>query len=169
MDPATVSTPTGYFCREGPLGQVFAAVNATRRLEHIGCIGLGTGTTACYRRPGQRLTFFEVDPIIERIARDPSLFRYLEVCGPEIEVVLGDGRQNVSGMPDDTFDFLVLDAFSSDAIPAHLLTREALAVYLRKLAPGGIMMFHISNRYVRLEPVVASLAADAGLSALIQV
>ncbi len=168
MDPAMVSTPTGYYCEEGPLGQVFAAVNATRRLEHIGCIGLGTGTTACYRQAGQRLTFFEVDPAIERIARDPNLFRYLEPGGRDVEVILGDGRQNLNRIPDGTFDFLVLDAFSSDAIPAHLLTREALAVYLRKLAPAGIIMFHISNRYVRLEPVVAGLVADAGLSALIE-
>jgi len=168
MEPATISTPTGYYCEDGPLGQVFAAVGTARKLRHIGCIGLGTGTTACYRQPGQRLTFFEVDPVIERIARNPDLFRYLEPGGQDVEVILGDGRQNVSRMPDGTFDLLILDAFSSDAIPAHLLTREALAIYLRKLVPGGIAVFHISNQYVRLEPVVANLVADAGLSALIQ-
>lgn len=168
MDPAMVSTPTGYYCEEGPLGQVFATVGTTRELRHVGCIGLGTGTTACYRQPGRRVTFFEVDPVVERIARDPSLFRYLDPGGQDVEVILGDGRQSLSRMPDGTFDLLILDAFSSDAIPAHLLTREALALYLRKSTPAAIIMFHISNRYVRLEPVVAGLVADAGVSALIQ-
>ena len=105
---------------------------------------------------------------MERIARDPRLFRYLELAPPGLDVVLGDGRQSISKVPDGTFDLIVLDAFSSDAIPVHLMTREALAIYMRKLAPGGIVMFHISNRYVDLEPVLANLTADAGLAALVE-
>jgi spermidine synthase len=105
---------------------------------------------------------------MEQIARDPKLFRYLELCGPEVKVVIGDGRQSLSRMPDGTFNLLLLDAFSSDAIPVHLLTREALAMYLHKLAPNGIVLFHISNRFVDLEPVLANLAADLGAAALIQ-
>jgi spermidine synthase len=105
---------------------------------------------------------------MERIARNPTLFRYLEVAGPDVGVVIGDGRQNLSRAPDGRFDLLILDAFSSDAIPVHLLTREALAIYLDKLASGGIVLFHISNRFVDLEPVVANLAADVGAAALIQ-
>ncbi len=197
-------TPTSYYNREGPLGQVFDAVWANRKtgtggrttedgeqetendavlrpppsvLQHVGVVGLGTGATACYQllapetpdgRPGQTMTFFEIDPVIERIARDPKLFRYLELCGRDTQVVIGDGRQSLSRTPDGSFDLLVVDAFSSDAIPIHMLTREALDLYMRKLAPGGITMLHISNRYLRLEPVAANLAAALGLSALIE-
>ncbi len=168
MYEATDRTPTSYYGREGPLGQVFAVMEAVRPVRHIACVGLGTGTTSCYHEAGQTMTFFEVDPAMERIARDPRLFRYLELAPPGLNVVLGDGRQSISKMPDGTFDLIVLDAFSSDAIPVHLMTREALAIYMRKLAPGGIVMFHISNRYINLEPVVANLAADAGLSALVE-
>jgi SAM-dependent methyltransferase len=175
LDPNGMHVPTSYYNREGPLGQVFAARNDRHSLAHVGVVGLGAGTTACYHRPGQTMTFFEVDPAMERIARDSHLFRYLELASadddeesPGLTVVIGDGRQNLARTPDGTFDLLVLDAFSSDAIPIHLLTREAVALYRRKLAPGGIVMFHISNRYVRLEPVVALLTADAGLGALIQ-
>ncbi len=114
------------------------------------------------------MTFFEVDPAMERIARDPRLFHYLEHAGPGVKVIIGDGRQNLSREPDGTFDLLVLDAFSSDAIPIHMLTREALAMYLGKLAPGGVVMLHISNRFLRLEPVVANLALDAGATARLQ-
>jgi len=168
MDPESVGVPTSYYNREGPLGQVFAAMGAVQPLKHVGCVGLGTGTTACYQEPGQAMTFFEVDPAMARIARNPSLFRYLELYGENVNVVFGDGRQSIGRVADGTFDLIVLDAFSSDAIPVHLLTREALAVYMRKLAPGGIVLFHISNRYVNLEPVLANLTADAGYSALIE-
>lgn len=168
LDPNNVRTPRTYYDREGPLAQVFDFVRAIRKIRHVGVMGLGTGTTSCYHEPNEVMTFFEIDPTMERIARDPKLFRYLELCEPQVNVVIGDGRQNLSGMPDGSFDLLVLDAFSSDAIPVHLMTREALAIYLKKLAPGGIVLFHISNRFVELEPVVANLAADAGAAALYQ-
>ena len=168
MDPRDLDIPTTYYSRLGPLGQVFDAIAAVRNLDHVGVIGLGAGTTACYHQPGRTMTFFEVDPVIERIARDPKLFRYLEIAGPDVKVVIGDGRLSLANVPDGTFDLLVLDAFSSDAIPVHMLTREALALYVRKLAPGGIALLHISNRYLDLEPVVANLAEDADLPALIQ-
>ena len=143
-------------------------MNDVQSLRHIGVIGLGTGTTACYLKPGQSMTFFDVDPVMERIARNPKLFRYLELCGQDAQVIIGDGRQSLRRMPDEVFDLLVLDAFSSDAIPVHMLTREALALYMRKLVPGGITLLHISNRYLDLEPVVANLVNDAGLAALIR-
>jgi predicted membrane-bound spermidine synthase len=168
MDEESLLTPRTYYDGAGPLAQVFEALRAVRKLDRIGVMGLGTGTTACYQKPGQRMTFFEIDPTIERIARDPKLFRYLELAGQDVEVIIGDGRQNLSLVADGTFDLLILDAFSSDAIPVHLLTREALAIYLRKLAPGGIILYHISNRYLLLEPVVANLALDAGAAALIE-
>ncbi len=168
MDEESLLTPRTYYDAAGPLAQVFEAMRAVRKLDRVGVMGLGTGTTTCYQEPGQRMTFFEIDPTIERIARDPKLFRYLELRGQDVEVIIGDGRQNLSRAADGTFNLLILDAFSSDAIPVHLLTREALAIYLQKLAPGGIILFHISNRYVQLEPVVANLALDAGAAALIE-
>jgi SAM-dependent methyltransferase len=168
-------TPTTYYNLEGPLGQVFETLGARallgagfKPLKNVGVVGLGTGTTACYQQAGRHMTFFEVDPAMERIARDPNLFSYLELAGPEVKVIIGDGRQSLSREPDGTFDLLVLDAFSSDAIPVHMLTREALALYLRKLAPGGIVMLHISNRFLRLEPVAANLVADAGVAGRLQ-
>lgn len=167
-DPEDLCIPRTYYAHEGPLGQVFESMNDARILRRIGVIGLGAGTTACYHKPGQRMTFFEVDPVMERIARNPKLFRYLELCGQDAEIVLGDGRQSLLREPDGTFELLVLDAFTSDAIPVHMLTREALALYMRKLAPTGIVMLHISNRYLDLEPVVANLVQDAGLAGLIE-
>ncbi|MCL5281530.1 MAG: fused MFS/spermidine synthase, partial [Planctomycetes bacterium] len=148
MDEESLLTPRTYYDGAGPLAQVFKSMRAVRKLERVGVMGLGTGTTACYQEAGQRMTFFEIDPTIERIARDPKLFRYLELQGQDVEVIIGDGRQSLGCAADGTFDLLILDAFSSDAIPVHLLTREALAIYLQKLASGGIILFHISNRYV---------------------
>lgn len=168
VDDANARTPTSYYNHEGPLGQVFEAMRAARPLKHVGCVGLGTGTTACYQEPGQSMTFFEVDPAMVRIAGDPKLFRYLELAQPPVDIVLGDGRQSLGRTEDGTFDLITVDAFSSDAIPLHLLTREALAMYVRKLTPGGIVLFHISNRYVNLEPVLANLAIDGGYSALVE-
>ena len=168
MDPNDLCTPRTYYNRGGPLGQIFHALAPLRRPRHVGVIGLGTGTTACYHEPGQTMTFFEVDPAVERIARNPKLFRYLEQRGQDVQVVIGDGRRSLAKIPDGTFDLLVLDAFSSDAIPVHMLTREAVALYLQKSAPGGVILLHISNRYLKLEPVVANIASDAGLAVLIQ-
>jgi hypothetical protein len=168
MDPDKLRDPRTYYVRGGPLWQVFEAMNEREILHHIGVIGLGTGSTSCYHKPGRTMTFFEVDPTMERIARNPKLFRYLELCDPGVEVVIGDGRLNLAATPDGSFDLLILDAFTSDAIPVHLLTREALALYMRKLVPGGIALLHISNRYLDLEPVVANLVEDAGLAGLIE-
>jgi hypothetical protein len=168
MDPNELRTPRTYYVRGGPLWQVFDRLNVRGGVRRVGVIGLGTGSTTCYHRPGRKMTFFEVDPTMERIARNPKLFRYLEVCGEGVDVVIGDGRLNLTKTADGTFDLLILDAFTSDAIPVHLLTREALALYMRKLAPDGIALLHISNRYLNLAPVVANLVDDAGLAGRIQ-
>ncbi|MGH6922090.1 MAG: fused MFS/spermidine synthase, partial [Geminicoccaceae bacterium] len=121
-----------------------------------------------YRRPGQRWTFFEIDPLVERIARDRRYFHYLEDCAPDAEVVLGDARRSLQEVASGPYDLMIHDAFSSDAIPVHLLTREAFALYLDKLAPGGLIALHISNRNLDLAPVVATLLADAGLAGRVQ-
>ena len=155
-DPKRRSEPLSYYARSGPAGQMFAA-DGTR--PRAALIGLGTGALACYRRPGEDWTFFEIDGAVERIARDTRYFRYLSACGGA-KVQLGDGRLSLSAAPDRSYDLIVIDAFSSDAIPTHLLTREALALYLRKLRPGGVILFNLSNKYLELGPVLAGGVAS---------
>jgi hypothetical protein len=163
LEPERRREPLTYFHRDGPLGQLFGAVGA--RARTVGAVGLGVGTVACYRRPGQRWTFYEIDPLVERIARDRRHFHYLAECAPDAEVRPGDARLTLRGAPPAAYDLLILDAFSSDAIPMHLMTREALALYLDKLARGGVIAWHVSNRNLDLAPIVADLAADAGVVA----
>jgi hypothetical protein len=164
MVPGEQPVPLGYYSAQGPFGRFFAAI-AGRGVKHVGVVGLGSGALACYAQPGQRWTFHEIDPLVERIARDPGYFHFLERCGNDASVVLGDARLTLQGEPDGHYDVVVIDAFSSDSIPVHLLTREALALYRRKLSPDGVILFHISNRYLDLAPVLAALAEDAGAPA----
>jgi spermidine synthase len=131
-------------------------------------IGLGAGSVACYAEPGQRWDFYEIDPTVTRIARDPRYFTYLADCAPDATITLGDARLSLARAT-ATYDLMILDAYSSDAVPVHLLTHEAIALYLAHLRAGGILAFHVSNRHVDLEPVLSDLAHDAGLAALIQV
>ena len=168
VDPAQKTIPLAYFHPTGPIGQVFSAYSGEYAKQRVGIVGLGAGSLACYKAPGQQWTFYELDPLVERIARDPRYFSYLSDCAPDSPVVLGDGRLSLVAAPDASYDLLVLDAYSSDTVPVHLLTREALAIYLEKLAPNGIVAFHISNLYLDLKPVIASLAADANLATLYQ-
>jgi hypothetical protein len=160
--PSLRRAPLSYYARSGPAGELFAGLPAGRR-AHVGVIGLGAGALAAYGRAGEQWTFFELDPAVERIARDTLLFTYLADSPAAIRVVLGDGRLSLAGEPDGSLDLLVLDAFSSDAIPTHLLTREAMGLYFRKLAPGGAVLVHLSNRYLDLVPVLGGLVHDAGL------
>jgi hypothetical protein len=162
--PSEATTPLGYYNREGPFGRFFAAI-AGRGVSRVGVVGLGSGGLACYAGPGQSWTFHEIDPAVQRLARDGRFFHFLEDCGNDPRIVLGDARLTLGAVPDRAYDLIVIDAFSSDSIPLHLLTREALALYHRKLAPDGAVLFHISNRYLDLAPVVAALAADAGAPA----
>ena len=124
----------------------------------MGVVGLGTGTLACYAKPGQQWRFYEIDPEMETIARDPKRFTFLSACLPNVPVSIGDARLTLARETDAPFDVLVIDAFSSDAVPMHLLTREAFEIYQRRLAPGGVLLVHVSNRYLELEPVVAAAA-----------
>ncbi len=144
IDPARRDQPLTYYARSGPLGQALAQAGPRPRAA---LIGLGTGALACYRKPGDDWTFFEIDASVEKIARDTRFFHYLADCGGA-KVKLGDGRLLLQTMPDRSYDMIVVDAFSSDAIPTHLMTREALALYLRKLKPKGIILFNLSNRYL---------------------
>ena len=128
----------------------------------IAVVGLGAGTLACYARPGQSWTFFEIDPAVVRIASDPKRFTFLSLCQPHARIELGDARLLIERSPPATADLLVVDAFSSDSVPMHLLTSEAFADYKRLLSPNGLLLMHISNRFFDLEPVVAAAAASGG-------
>ena len=153
--------PTTYYHPTGPVGQVFDALpEATSRPA---VVGLGTGTMACYNKPGQQLTFYEIDPLVESIARNNNLFTYLRDCPGENNVVLGDARLSLADAPDGEYGIIVADAFSSDAIPVHLMTREAVDLYFDKLQSDGVLLMHISNRHLELEPVLGNVAQDAGL------
>jgi hypothetical protein len=166
LDPTRRREPSTYFDRSGPVGAFFASFEARRdrTRARVAVTGLGVGSLASYARPGQRWTFFEIDPAVVRIASDPGFFTFLaDSQADALDVIVGDARLALARAPDGSFDLIVLDAFSSDAIPVHLLTREALALYRRKLAGGGTILLNITNRYLDLAPVVALLASDAGL------
>jgi hypothetical protein len=156
--------PTAYYHPSNPIGQLFASSRG--RFERVAVMGLGSGALACYAESGHDWTFYEIDPLIERIARDRRYFTYLQNSRGRLNVVLGDGRVTLQRESPGTYDLIILDAFSSDAIPVHLLTREAVELYLSRLRPNGIVAFHISNRYLTLEPVLAALAQEQGLVAL---
>lgn len=156
--------PLTYYHREGPLGDLFRYATDPVAARAVALVGLGAGTTACYSRPGERWTYYEIDPLVVAIARTPQLFSYLRDCQPDVKIVIGDARLSLAEAPDSSFDLIMLDAFSSDAIPVHLMTREALQLYARKLRAGGIIAFHISNRYLDLGPVLVELARDARLA-----
>lgn len=187
LDAARAAEPLTFYHREGPLGDVFKAFEARAGglqppsdalskpagggfkppARSIGVIGLGAGSMAAYARTGERWTFYDIDPSVLRIAQDTNFFTFLaRSAAAETRLIEGDARLRLREARDGGYDLLVLDAFSSDAIPVHLITREAVELYLRKLAPGGMLAFHISNRYLDLEPVLANLAEDLRLVAL---
>ena len=148
------SEPTSYYARSGPLGDVFRS----RTFRDVAVVGLGAGTVAAYGEPGQAMTFFEINPAVVSVARDPHLFTYLADSDADVNVVTTDGRLGLQSTPEATEDLIILDAFSSDSIPVHLLTQEAVQMYASRLRPGGLLAFHISNNTFDLQPV---LRADA--------
>src|SRR5204863_7342821 len=131
-------------------------------------VGLGAGALACRASPDDTVHYYEIDPAIIRIARDPDLFSFLWVCGPEVPITLGDARLTLADAPDGAYDLIIVDAFSSDAIPIHLMTREAMALYVRKLAPTGMVAMHLSNRHLELGSVAAGIAQANGLATRIK-
>jgi len=157
-----------YYAREGPFGRILTEFQKTRRDDaKVAIIGLGIGATITYARPHERWTFYEINPAVVSIAKSPQYFTYLSECAPApVDIVLGDARLKLRDAPDQSYDLLVLDAFSSDAIPVHLMTQQALDLYLSKLAPGGLLLFNISNRNLDITGVVADLAKSRELSGL---
>jgi len=161
--PGEELTPLGYYDRVGPFGRVFAALGRRASpITAVSVLGLGTGVLGCYARPGEVWTFREIDPVVARLARDDRWFHFMADCGNHPSVVLGDARLTLTADTAARYDLVIVDVFSSDSVPVHMLTREALALYFAHLKPGGIVLFHVSNRYLDLTPVVARLAAEAG-------
>ena len=159
-------TPTTYYLPQAGIGRALRLAPALYGpAARIGIVGLGTGTLACYAAPGQSWRFFEIDPLMERIAR--TRFTFLSSCAPGAGVTIGDARVRLSAEPAARFDLLALDAFSSDAVPMHLMTREAFATYARVLQPRGLLLVHVSNRFLDLTPVVAAAALGGGWQAAI--
>jgi SAM-dependent methyltransferase len=164
-DPALASIPQAYYARPGPLGDLFRVLASDGAPHDVAAVGLGAGAVATYLEPGWSMTFFEIDPLVAEVASDPRYFTYLSGAVVPPRIVLGDARLSLRDVPDATYDAVVVDAFSSDAIPTHLLTTEAMTEYVRVLRPGGLVLVHISNRYYDLGPAVAAVAGARGLKA----
>lgn len=165
IDPALRARPTTYYHRDSPIAHVFSVLGAGESLQRVAVIGMGTGTLACHQAPRRTWTFYEIDPVVVSLARESRYFDFLARCAPRANIVIGDGRLKLASAPDAAYDLVVIDTFSSDAIPAHMITREALALYLRKSDSSGVIAFHVTNHYLDLIPVLARLAADAGVAA----
>lgn len=171
MAPLRSGEPISYYHPTGPIGDIMELLGdragragraGNEDVERIGVIGLGTGTMAAYGSPTRHITFFDIDPQVEWIAL--RFFTFLRRCGRSCDVVIGDGRLAIGQQPDSQFDVLILDAFSSDSIPAHLISREAMDVYVSKLKPDGFMLFHVSNRYLDVRSLVVAALSDSGLA-----
>ena len=163
-DPRRRREPLTYYTRSGPIGQVFDTFSGAAAKKDVAVVGLGAGSLSAYALPGQNWTFFEIDPAVVAIAQNSQLFSYLADSSVHPRLVLGDARLSLAKEKDHHFDLLILDAFSSDSIPPHLLTREAFRLYVAKLTDDGLIAFHISNKYLDLEPVLGDVARDAGLA-----
>ena len=155
--PLGAPTPMSYYHPGGPMPRSLGLLDGPRR---VGIVGLGAGAIACYARPGDKWRLFEIDPAVVRIARDPSLFTYLSSCLPDAPIVVGDARLTLTAEPAHALDYLLIDAFSSDAIPVHLLTTEALKLYMTRIEEKGLLALHISNRHLDLAPVLAASLAE---------
>jgi SAM-dependent methyltransferase len=166
VNPQMSGEPLSYYHPSGPVGDAMSLLES-RADQRIGVVGLGTGTMAAYGGAHRHVTFFDVDPQVEWIAR--RFFTYLRRCGGHCDVVIGDGRIGIAQQPDRHFDFVMLDAFSSDSIPAHLVSREAIQLYVSKLKPDGFLLFHVSNRYLDVQNLVAAVLADSSLTALVRI
>jgi hypothetical protein len=162
LDPGFETEPTSYYARRSGVGHAMRTAEAIYDAPKIGVVGLGAGTLSCFAKPGQDWSFFEIDPAIVDIARDSGRFTFLRRCAPQARIVLGDARLSLARVKPGSFNLLAIDAFSSDSVPMHLLTREALGVYGRALSKDGLLLIHISNRYLDLEPVLAQAAKADG-------
>jgi spermidine synthase len=164
-DAVNEPMPAAYYHPLTPLARGFDVVRRAKNADGdarvlAGIVGLGTGSLACYMRPGDAFRFFEIDPVVAKIAATPKHFDFLSTCAPNAPVIIGDARLTLAKEPDDVFDYLVIDAFSSDSVPTHLLTVEAIKLYMAKLADNGLLALHISNRYVDLVGAIGSTLSE---------
>ncbi|MBX9591083.1 MAG: fused MFS/spermidine synthase [Hyphomonadaceae bacterium] len=169
--PVEDTTPATYYYPNSPIGQTIAKRREVLGSQkgRYGIVGLGAGSSACHKREGETWRFFEIDPIVIKIAKDPKNFTFIAKCQPDIDVVVGDARLTMAKEADESFDLFIIDAFSSDAIPVHMLTAEAVKMYLDKLKPDGVVLLHTSNRYLDLESVLSAIQKDlpAGTSGIV--
>lgn len=168
IDPEHRLTQLTYYNPHGPLGDLFKILDKNKAPQKIAAIGLGVGTVSCYSHKGRSFDFYEIDPDVVKIAEDKSLFTYLSDCGSPYTVTLGDGRLMLDRVPDATYDTIILDAFSSDNIPMHLLTLDAFRIYMAKVKAGGVIAINISNRFLNLEPQIAALSQETHVPAVIR-
>lgn len=163
--PEKALQPTTYYASQTPIGQIFETHLAP---GSVGVVGLGTGSVACYMQPDQSYVYYEIDPLVVKFAKNPEHFTYLSECSPTAEIILGDGRLNLAAQPAGKHSLLLIDAFSSDSIPVHLLTVEAVELYLSRLTEDGLLVMHISNRHLDLSRIVARIAEQIGVPAYYQ-
>jgi hypothetical protein len=168
LTAANITTPLTYYSRPGPIGQLFSEFDGENQHWNIGAVGLGAGALACYNKDKQHWKFYEIDPLVVEVAQNPTWFNYLNRCNKQAEMVIGDARLSLAKEADHSFDLLIMDAFSSDAVPTHLLTREALELYFSKLKDNGLLAFHITNRHLALKKVLADHVDNLHLAALLQ-
>jgi len=165
-DPELHHVPTSYYI-EG--GSIHESVEALRKALggnlNAAVIGLGAGAMVCYEQPRDNWIYFEIDPAVVDLARNTKFFSYIETCAPQADIRIGDARQKLEAVPIGSLDMIVVDAFSSNSIPAHLVTREALELYRSRMTPEGLVFFHTSNKMLDVTSVVARLSEDAGLTA----
>jgi hypothetical protein len=170
--PIQPGNPRAYYHTDSPIARLFALLEEAGRAPHrVGIVGLGAGGLAAFVGPGQHLTYFEIDPVVGSLAEDTRLFTFLSEArerGAAVDVVIGDARLTIESRKGELFDLLIVDAFSSDAIPVHLLTREAMELYLDRIAPEGLIVFHISSRHFDLEPVLGNVCAGLGVACLVK-
>jgi hypothetical protein len=168
LDPRRSQEPLSYYWRETPIGVLFADATAAKpETLRAGVIGMGMGSSTCYAKVGQDWTVFEIDQDVVKAATDPKLIGFINRCAPYTKIVMGDARIQMQQQPNDWFDILLVDAFSSDAIPTHMITKEAIASFMTKIAPDGIMIVHISNRYLELSDIVGDAAHSLGYAAML--
>ena len=160
--------PLTYYSRPGPMGQLFSVYDEQSENWTIGAVGLGAGALVCYAKKQQQWTMYEIDPVVIEIAKNPQYFSYLQRCGNNTHFKVGDARLSLDAESDEKFDLLIMDAFSSDSVPTHLLTREAIELYFKKIKPNGILAFHITNRHLDIKKVIADHVMQLKLAALIQ-
>lgn len=168
LAPEHRNVPLSYYHNKGPVGDIFALPIAQKTDLKVGIIGLGVGSTATYSKPGNEFTFYEIDPdVIDMVGGESPIFSFIYDNASQCRIICGDGRLKINEAKDGFFDIIFLDAFSSDAIPVHLITAEALQIYLSKLKPDGIVALHISNRYLNLQPILKKMAEVNSLKSLV--